>query len=323
MKKILLAVAVLGLVAVGIWQNFTLQKADYKGIAQVNGRLNLTRLDIATLYAGRVQEILVGEGDEVQAGQVLVRLDDAQVKAQMAQIQAKQRQTQEAVQRAKSELDAVDKQLKLAKLELDNAQQLYKSKLISSTELARHQTQYSALLAKFNATQAAKSEAESGIQQAQAQQTQVQDMLDDYAIKSPIHGRIEYKIAELGTVIPAGGKVMSLLDTEDAYLNIYLPPQQTNPLRIGDEARIQIEGIDAIFPAKVQFIAADAQFTPKSVETQEERTKLMFKVKLSIDHTIATQYPGLFKGGMTALGYVKYDPQAAWPDDLAVKLPKK
>lgn len=323
MKKVLLAIVILGLIAIGVWQNFALQKNDYEGIAQVNGRLNLNRLDIATLYAGRVQEILVKEGEEVQPGQVLVRLDDTQVQAQLQQIQAKMRQAQEAVQRAQAEQEAVQQQVDLAQLELDNAKQLYHNKLISSTELARHQTQYAALIAKLNATKAAQAEAESVIQQAQAQQTQVQDMQDDYAIKSPIHGRVEYKIAELGTVIPAGGKVMSILDTQDAYLNIYLPPQQTNPLKIGDEARIQIEGVDATFPAKVQFVAADAQFTPKSVETQEERTKLMFKVKLSIDQALTAKYPGLFKGGMTALGYVKYDAQASWPQELTIKLPNE
>lgn len=323
MKKLILTLIVLGLVGVGVWQNFALQKADYQGIAQVNGRLNLTRLDIATLYAGRVQEILVKEGDTVQKGQVLVRLDDTQVNAKEQQIQAHQQQAREAVQRVRAEQDAVQKQLELAQLELDNAHKLYKDKLISSTELARHQTQYAATLAKLNATKAAQAEAESIIQQAQAQALQVQDMLDDYQIKAPIDGRVEYKVAELGTVIPAGGKVISLLDTRDVYLNIFLPPQQVNPLKIGDEARIHIEGIDAVFPATVQFVAADAQFTPKSVETQEERTKLMFKVKLSIDKALASKYQNLFKGGMTALGYVKYDAQAAWPEELTVKLPKE
>lgn len=323
MKKFLIALVVLALIGIGVWQNITLQKNTLEGISEVNGRLNLNRLDIASLYAGRVQEILVNEGDDVTAGQSLVKLSTSQVDAQILQIQAKKLQAQEAVGRVTSEQNAAEQQLKLAQLELSNAQKLRKDNLISSTELARFQTQYSATLAKVNATKAAALEAESIIQQADAQLAQVQDMYNDLDIKSPINGRVEYKIAELGTVIPAGGKVLSLLDTQDVYLNIFLPSQQSNPLKIGDEARIRIEGIDAVFPATIQFIASDAQFTPKSVETQEERTKLMFKVKLALPKETIHRYPGLFKGGMTALGYVKYDPKVEWPSSLAIKLPQE
>lgn len=323
MKKFIIIIAILALIGIGVWQNLSLQRNEYNGIAQVNGRLSLNRLDIASLYAGRIQEILVNEGDDVQKGQSLVKLSTSQINAQIQQVQAKKLQAQEAVGRVTSEQNAAEQQLKLAQLELSNAQKLRKDNLISSVELARFQTQYSATLAKVNASKAAALEAKSIIQQADAQLAQVQDMLDDFDIKSPINGRIEYKIAELGTVIPAGGKILSLLDTQDVYLNIFLPTTQSNPLKIGDEARIQIEGIDAIFPATIQFIASDAQFTPKSVETQEERTKLMFKVKLSLPKDIVDRFPGLFKGGMTALGYVKYDAQAEWPNTLAVKLPKE
>ncbi|MDY3331068.1 MAG: HlyD family efflux transporter periplasmic adaptor subunit [Pelistega sp.] len=323
MKKIILALIVLALIGVGVWQNIALQKATTPGIAEVNGRLNLNRLDIATLYAGRVDEILVNEGDEVQQGQSLVRLSTSQIDTQILQIKAKQQQARDAVARISAEQEAAQQQFKLAQLELNNAQKLRKDNLISTTELARFQTQYAATLAKVNAIKASAAEIQSGIEQADAQLAQVQDMYDDFTIKAPIQGRIEYKIAEPGTVIPAGGKVMSLLDPSDVYLNIFLPSHQSNPLKIGDEARIKIEGIDAIFPASIQFIAAEAQFTPKSVETQEERSKLMFKVKLVVPKEIAQQYTGLFKGGMTALGYVKYDSQAAWADSLNIALPPR
>ena len=95
-----------------------------------------------------------------------------------------------------------------------------------------------------------------------------------------------------------------------------------NQIKLGDDARIVIDGINAVFPAKITFVANNAQFTPKSVETTEERAKLMFKVKLQIPVDIALKYKGLLKGGMTAIGYVKYDPQAQWVEQLDVKLPQ-
>lgn len=92
MKKFLIALVVLALIGIGVWQNITLQKNTLEGISEVNGRLNLNRLDIASLYAGRVQEILVNEGDDVTTGQSLVKLSTSQVDAQILQIKAKKQQ---------------------------------------------------------------------------------------------------------------------------------------------------------------------------------------------------------------------------------------
>ena len=94
------------------------------------------------------------------------------------------------------------------------------------------------------------------------------------------------------------------------------------PKKVGDEARIKLDGLDAVFPAKISFIATEAQFTPKNVETANERAKLMFKVKLRIPKETALQYKGLLKGGMVGNGYVRTNGQQAWSADLAVKLPQ-
>ena len=224
--------------------------------------------------------------------------------------------------RALAEIDARQQQTKVAKLELDNAFKLRHDNLISTTELERRQAAYNASLAALNTTQAAKAEAEAGVAQAQAQLEKAQSQHEDMIIKAPKDGRLEYQIAEVGNVLGAGGKVVSVLDPTDTYINVFLTAQQMNQIQLGDEARIVIDGMNAVFPAKITFVAHNAQFTPKSVETTEERAKLMFKVKLQIPVDIALKYKGLLKGGMTAIGYVKYDPQAQWVERLDVKLPQ-
>ena len=94
------------------------------------------------------------------------------------------------------------------------------------------------------------------------------------------------------------------------------------PLQTGDEARIVLDGINAVFPATISYIASDAQFTPKAVETPNEREKLMYKIKLKIPPDIAKRYNRLLKGGMTGNGYVRTNTQSGWPAELAVKLPQ-
>ena len=105
-------------------------------------------------------------------------------------------------------------------------------------------------------------------------------------------------------------------------MNIFLPNGQMSRLKVDGEARIVLDGIDAVFPAQISFIATDAQFTPKAVETKNERAKLMFKIRLKVPVETALKYRGLLKGGMTGNGYVRMDEQTPWPADLAVRLPQ-
>lgn len=321
-KYVILGLVVIGAVSFAVWKNQQLQAEELVGIAAVNGRLELKRLDVATLYPGRVEEILVQEGDEVKINQPLARLSSTISQTQVFGALAQKKRAEETVSRALAEIDARQQQAKVAKLELDNAFKLRRDNLISSTELERRQSAYNASLAAVNTTQAAKAEAEAAVAQAQAQLEKAQSQYEDMIIKAPKDGRLEYQIAEVGNVLGAGGKVVSVLDPTDTYINVFLTAQQMNQIKLGDDARIVIDGINAVFPAKITFVANNAQFTPKSVETTEERAKLMFKVKLQIPVDIALKYKGLLKGGMTAIGYVKYDPQAQWVEQLDVKLPQ-
>ena len=321
-KYVILGLVVIGAVSFAVWKNQQLQAEELVGIAAVNGRLELKRLDVATLYPGRVEEILVQEGDEVKINQPLARLSSTISQTQVSGALAQKKRAAETVSRALAEIDARQQQAKVAKLELDNAFKLRRDNLISSTELERRQSAYNAYLAAVNTAQAAKAEAEAAVAQAQAQLEKAQSQYEDMIIKAPKDGRLEYQIAELGNVLGAGGKVVSVLDPTDTYINVFLTAQQMNQIKLGDDARIVIDGINAVFPAKITFVANNAQFTPKSVETTEERAKLMFKVKLQIPVDIALKYKGLLKGGMTAIGYVKYDPQVQWVEQLDVKLPQ-
>ncbi|WP_420925222.1 HlyD family secretion protein [Actinobacillus pleuropneumoniae] len=343
--------AIVILIAAALAGSYFLQKNWHtenglQGIASVNGRIEVERLDIASLYAGRVEEIYIQEGQDVSKNQPLVRLSSSQSQSQVnsaqAQIaaaeasvnnaQAQKRRATESVSRANAEIAAQQQKANIAKLELSNAKNLHHDNLISSSELERRQANYKASLAAVEAAkaeaqatitqaQATISQAEATVNQAKAFAEQADSQNDDMLIRAPLDGRIEYKIAMLGSVVGIGGKVVSLLDTSTVYLNVFLPAHQSNLVRLNDEARIKIDGSDIVFPAKVVFVASEAQFTPKSVETSEERSKLMFKIKLQIPTDIAIQHKNLLKGGMTAMGYVKYDAQASWSGDLAIKLP--
>lgn len=350
MRKVLLAV-LLAAAAGGGWWLYQQQEStalpDF--VFHSNGRLELNRLDVASLYPGRVERVLVAEGDAVKANEVLVELSSAQSSGQLAAAQAAtlraaelvQRaragvtQAQQAVARADAEIAAYRQQQKVAKLELDNAKQMRREDLVSASELAKRQADFERATASVKAAQAARAEAqaavaqgqaavaeaEAGVKQATAQADTAASADADMAIRSPLTARVEYRLVEPGTVIGAGSRVISLLDPADVSMNVFLPNATVGGLRVGDEARLVLDGIDAVFPAQVSFIASEAQFTPKAVETADEREKLVFRVKLKVPADVAQRYDRLLKGGMTGDGYVRRDSSQAWPLALEVRLP--
>lgn len=350
MRKVLLAV-LLAAAAGGGWWLYQQQEStalpDF--VFHSNGRLELNRLDVASLYPGRVERVLVAEGDAVKANEVLVELSSAQSSGQLAAAQAAtlraaelvQRaragvtQAQQAVARVDAEIAAYRQQQKVAKLELDNAKQMRREDLVSASELAKRQADFERATASVKAAQAARAEAqaavaqgqaavaeaEAGVKQAQAQADTAASADADMAIRSPLTARVEYRLVEPGTVIGAGSRVISLLDPADVSMNVFLPNATVGGLRVGDEARLVLDGIDAVFPAQVSFIASEAQFTPKAVETADEREKLVFRVKLKVPADVAQRYDRLLKGGMTGDGYVRRDSSQAWPLALEVRLP--
>ena len=350
MRKVLLLVLLAAAAGGGWWAYHRQETAALPDfVVHSNGRLELNRLDVASLYPGRVERVRVAEGDAVKPGDVLVELSSAQSSGQLAAAQAATlratelvqraragvQQAQQAVARADAEIAAYRQQQKVAKLELDNAKQMRREDLVSASELAKRQADFDRAVASVKAAQAARAEAqaavaqgqaavaeaEAGVKQATAQADTAASADADMAIRSPLTARVEYRLVEPGTVIGAGSRVISLLDPADVSMNVFLPNATVGRLRVGDEARLVLDGIDAVFPAQVSFIASEAQFTPKAVETADEREKLVFRVKLKVPAEVAQRYDRLLKGGMTGDGYVRRDSSQAWPLALEVRLP--
>ena len=351
MKKVVSIAVITALAAGGFWYYRQHHNGELpEWIAQYNGRLELNPIDLATLYPGRVKAMPAEEGAEVKAGDVLAELSSETSGSRLEEAQAAEARQQEAVSRARAaeaqmkqtvaraqaNVAASRQQQRVAKMELDNARKLFADQLVSQSEVTKRQADYERAAAAVKAAEAARDEAQATVAQSAAAQAEAKAAVaqakaavksassanDDMNIRAPISGRVEYKIAEVGNVVASGSKVVSLLDPNDVSMNIFLPTGSISRLKVNDDARIRLDGIDAVFPAKIQFIATDAQFTPKAVETIDERAKLMFKVKLRIPRETAAKYNRLLKGGMTGNGFVKTDGKAAWPSELAVKLPQ-
>lgn len=321
------------------------------GLASGNGRIEAVEIDVAAKIAGRVTEILADEGDFVRAGEVLARMDTTVLEAQRREAEAQLRRATISVDTARSQV--VQREAEKAAAEAVVAQreaerEAARRRLVRTEELARRGTapfqtldddraSFEAAKAAVSAAEAQRAAAEAAIGFARAEvvgaQAQVEAVkatieriqadIDDSALKSPRDGRVQYRVAQPGEVLTAGGTVLNLVDLGDVYMTFFLPTADAGRLAIGAEVHLVLDAIPQyVIPAKATFVADVAQFTPKTVETQEEREKLMFRVKARIDPDLLRKHIAQVKTGLPGMAYARLDPAVDWPAELQVRLPQ-
>ncbi len=284
------------------------------GIVWSNGRTDAEEIDIETKFAGRVLQLFVDEGDMVKAGQALARMDTRDLEAQLKREEAVVRQNEHAVLEAEANVAQLQTQLTLAQQQLDRTSALLKRGYATRELYDQRLQTVEGTRQAINAAKAHVTEAIHAYSAAQHNVDLDKVNIADNTLVAPRAGRIQYRISEPGEVLPAGGKVFTMLDTGDVYMDIYLPTLEAGRVKIGDDARILLDAYpDHPIRAKVTFLAAQAQFTPKTVETKSERDKLMFRVKVRIDPDILAKYAESVRTGLPGNAYIRVDPNAEWP----------
>ena len=309
------AVAVAAFLGIKYWRSQ--QTALPKGIASGNGRIEAKLVDISTKEPLRVKEVLVDEGALVEPNQVLVRLDTATLDSQLAEAKANVAATEQRSAVTKSAIVKRKSEVELAKVELDRARKLFEQNAGSKQDFDRRTTSLEVTKAALEEEEATLKTIKQQVEVAEANVATIQTRIDDATLKSPVRGRVLYRLAEQGEVLAAGGKALTLVNLEDVYMEIFLPSSEAASLKVGAEARITLDhapGRAAI--GHVSFVSPEAQFTPKQVETRSERDKLMFRVKIQVPEELITAYIERIKTGVRGVGYVKVDESAVWPDWL-------
>lgn len=304
-----------------------------EGLIQVNGRIEGDHVTIASKYPGRVAEILVREGNTVEAGQVLIRLDDAETSARVAQARHGVTALEARLRSARTMLEVLRREVPLsiaeagyelaaARARLGEARALERQagrdarryRLLAKTSDASRQraeqaeTAWAKAQSEVAAGEAALAMAERrleqarlGVQRIEAKEAElaalraelgkaraalreVESVLADLTITAPSAGTITTRIADIGEVVAAGAPLYDLVDLDRLYLKAYVPEPEIGKLRLGLAARIFTDAFpERPFAATVRYIAANAEFTPKEVQTPDERVKLVYAVRLYLD----------------------------------------
>jgi membrane fusion protein YbhG len=342
----------------GIWN-----RGLPEGLIQANGRIEGDHLTIASKFPGRIQELLVREGDNVTAGQVMVRIDDVQTRTRVDQAQQAFAAIEAQVQAAHTTLAVLNLEVPLA---IESAQshvdqdraQLEKAKTVEREarlderrfrnllpEEAVTQQQYDQAISRWNVAKSEVAAAQSALvnatkelaqaelgwkrihakedevaalerqrDQAEAALNETESVLADLTIRAPANGTITTRMVDIGEVVTPGAPLFEVVDLDRLYLKVYVPEIQIGKIRLNLQARIHTDAFpDRPFDATVRYIASTAEFTPKEVQTPDERVKLIYAVKLYLkenpDHRLTPGLPA--------------DAVIRWKEDVAWVPPKR
>lgn len=353
MKHAIVRLLVVMVIGAGAWFFWSQQQSNElgEGFASGNGRIEATEIDVATKLAGRVIEINCNDGDFVTAGQVLAQMDTNVLKAQLAEAQAQVSKAKNAERTAvamvalrESEKATADAVVAQRQAEVIAAQRRFArtealvtrnvstqeeldddraSMLSGQAAVVAATAQVASAQAGIEAAKSQVIEAKSAVDAALAIVKRIEADLEDSVLKAPRNGRVQYRIAELGEVLPAGGAVLNMVDLSDVYMTFFLPTREAGRVAMGQEVRLVLDALPQyVIPAKVTYVASVAQFTPKTVETEVEREKLMFRVKAHISPDLLKEHITQVKTGLPGMAYLRLDPEAEWPDKLTIKVPQ-
>lgn len=337
-------ILVLGIAAVFSVRFWMERNAWPEGLIQANGRIEGDLISVATKFTGRIEQLLVREGDAVTVGQVMVLIDDVQIRAQVKQAQkawnaleAQVQATHEdlavlnlevplAIEAAEAKVQEVQAKLKRAhaveqeaRSELSRTRTLYENRNISLQELEETQRQWDVARHEITATDSSLTQAKKDLaqaelgwrrirakdaevlslerqrDQAEARLEEMESVLDDLTIRAPSNGTLTTRIVDVGEVVAAGAPLFEMVDLDRLYLKVYVPEIQIGKIRLGLPAQIFTDAFpEKPFPAVVRYIASRAEFTPKEVQTPDERVKLTYEVKLYLEENPNHQLtPGL------------------------------
>ncbi len=299
---VLLVVVIGGVVA---W--LLLRGGARAGTLTASGTVEATEADLGFNFAGQITSIAVQEGDAVKAGEVLARLDASELDARQAAAQA-QAQAAEAVLRelergarpeelaqAQAAERAAQQRYEDAKRDVDRAQRLFAGGAISQEAHDKAQTAFDVAQAAYDQAREQRQLVQAGprperiaaqraiVRQAEAAVRQVDANLAHAVVEAPFDGVVTVKHREAGETVSPGLPVVTVMNPGDRWIRIYVPENEIGRVSLGQKAVIHSDSYpDRQYDGLVTFIASEAEFTPRNVQTPEERVKLVYAVKVRV-----------------------------------------
>lgn len=284
----------------------------------VSGHVEATDVRVSTKVGGRLETFTLEEGDRVESGQQIAGIDTVDIRLALDSARAEREQAEadldlrvagprkEEIAEAEAQVKAAEAEVEGARLELKRMQDLLDSG--SGTPKARDdaRTRGDVAQAFLDAARERLGKLRAGTRReeidaararlsgTEARIAQLGQQLKDAVIASPVAGIVTEKLTEQGELLAAGAPIAVVTDLARPWLTVYVGEPDLGKIRIGQEAEVVTDGGEKR-TGTISFVASQAEFTPKNVQTRDERVKLVYKVKIDLANT-----DGLFKPGMPA-----------------------
>ncbi|MEI6126791.1 MAG: efflux RND transporter periplasmic adaptor subunit [Pseudomonadota bacterium] len=282
------------------------------------GTIEATQVDIRSEVAGRILNLPVDEGRRVHPGDTLAEIDHEKPDYELQNAQGKVRELearlallqhgfrQEEVQKAQEALLEAEIQLKDAERENMRIQKLFKEKVASDQMRDTAETASRSAMKRYEQAkqsygiykEGARAEdiaaAQAAKESAEAAAGLIARKIRDATIKSPAQGIISEKYVEAGELVASGSILFSIIDLKDIWIMAYISEINLGRIKVGQPGSVAIDSFPGKkFPGKVVYISPEAEFTPKNIQTKEERVKLVYAVKVQIDNAEELLKPGM------------------------------
>jgi ABC-2 type transport system ATP-binding protein len=275
----------------------------------VTGTIEATQVDVSVKITGRILERLVKEGDKVSRGQLLVRLDDSELAADVKRQEAALRSAQatlrdlekgarqQEIEDARAAVSSAEATRSMTEREFQRNDQLFKQNLIAAQDVDRARQAYEVARAQERSAREKLALILEGsrpdqidaarwqVTQAESALTQAQSRLREAQVISPIDGVVLRKNLEAGETANPGVPILTLVNPKDVWLRAYVPETEVGRLKVGDTATLRVDAFpNRVFAGRLIEIGSEAEYTPRNVQTKKERVNLVFRIKIQIDN---------------------------------------
>lgn len=291
---------------------------DNNGRIEASGTIEAVNVTVSSKTAGEVKQVDTEEGSRVNAGDTLLLIDHEMLDIQLNQAQAskdfseaqysllKSGARSEDIKQAQEGLRQAEVNYQLAEKDRDRMQKLFDSQSVTRKQYEDAMARYEVTRAQFNAARENVSklknlarpeelkQMEANLKRSEAGVDLLKKNISDSYVLSPISGFVVKKFVEKGETVSPAASLFKISDLSRVDLIIYVSEEELGRVKLGQSADVSVDAFkDKTFKGRVTYISPEAEFTPKNIQTKDERTRLVFAVKISIDNPGFDLKPGM------------------------------
>lgn len=306
--------------AIMLW--FFFRDKEGEGIFEASGQVRGTEVTVGSKIAGKVESLKIKEGEGINSGELIAKISSKEIEARVEQAKAQVdaslhtiHRAEEAVKRGEADVAEAESQWNLAKKNFDRYAELVRDGTVSQRQFEEVDERFKSAKARLEAAKKGREEAKAAhetaknqFREAAARVKEMEAILLDTELRAPSSGTVVNKLVEEGELVSPGTPVAILVDLSDIYVKVYIPERDIGKIRLGNPARIYADAFpDRFFEGNVTEVSQQAEFTPKEAHMKEERTKLVFGVKVGVKNP-----EGYLKPGMPVDVRIRWKADARW-----------